>query len=299
MTHDLTAAISQVLDAHQIGGGYLNTPVPGLTIMRAYDAVMPQHMTYKPSLCVIAQGAKQVTTAERTLTYGDMQSLVVTIDIPVLSQIVRVSRDKPYVAATLNLNAEILLDVLTQLGDGLASVGRLEFGMLVKDLDSHITGSLIRLLDLIGRPQAVDVLYPAIMREVSYWLLTGPAGPDLARMVATGGQPHRIARAVRHLRDNFDATVNMAELASIAGMSTSSFHQHFKVLTSMSPLQYQKQLRLMEARRLMLADGQKASVAGFAVGYESVSQFSREYARMFGAPPHRETRRALGGGAFA
>lgn len=298
MTHDLTAAISQVLDAHEIGGGYLATPVPGLTIMRAYNAIMPQHMTYKPSLCVVAQGAKQVTTPERSLTYGDMQSLVVTVDIPVISQIVRVSRDKPYVAATLNLNAEILLDVLTQLGDGPSSVGKSEFGMLVKDLDSHITGSLVRLLDLIGRPQAIEVLYPSIMREVSYWLLTGPAGRDLARMVATGGQPHRIAKAMRHLRDNFDAPVNMAELAGIAGMSTSSFHQHFKALTSMSPLQYQKQLRLMEARRLMLADGQKASVAGFAVGYESVSQFSREYARMFGAPPHRETRRALGD-AFA
>lgn len=151
----------------------------------------------------------------------------------------------------------------------------------------------MRLLDLIGEPKAIEILSPSIMREIAYWLLRSPAGRNVARMVIPDGQPHRIAQAMSHLREHFDTPIDVKALARSVGMSSSSFHQHFKALTAMSPLQYQKHIRLLEARRRMVSDGDQASAAAVAVGYESVSHFSREYARMFGSPPRRETRRAL------
>ena len=160
---------------------------------------------------------------------------------------------------------------------------------------------MIRLIELVEQPEAVEILYPGIMREIVYWLMTGRAAANVARMVLPEGPPQRIAVAIHHLRDHFDEPLSVAALAGLAGMSPSAFHQHFKALTSMSPLQYQKHLRLLEARRRMLTEGERAGSAAFSVGYESVSQFSREYARLFGAPPHRETRRARAtiSGSFA
>lgn len=296
MPSELTAAISGVLDAAQHAGsiGY-QTPVPGLGLLRSFEPTKPRHMTYRPALCVVAQGAKQVMVGDRTITYSDMQALVVTVEVPVLSQIVQAAPDRPYVGLTLGLDPEILLDVLSQLSPSRRMSGKPGFGMVVKDMDRQIADPVIRLVELAGRPEAVGILYPAIMREISYWLLTGPAGGDVARMILPSGQPLRIAKAIHHLRDNFDSPMNVAELARIANMSVSSFHQHFKTMTSMSPLQYQKHMRLLEARRRMVSDGEKAGAAAFSVGYESVSQFSREYARLFGAPPRRETQRVLAG----
>lgn len=294
MPSELTVAISRVLDAagHGLTGGF-HTAVPGLGLLRSSDHTMPRHMTYRPSLCVVAQGAKQVMVGDRTITYHDMQALIVTVEVPVLSQIVDASPDRPYVGLTLGLDPDILLDVLSQLGPSRQVSGTPGFGMVVKDMDRQLADPVTRLVELAGRPEAVSILYPAIMREISYWLLTGPAGGDVARMILPSGQPLRIAKAIHHLRDNFDCPVNIPELARIANMSVSSFHQHFKIMTSMSPLQYQKHIRLLEARRRMVSDGEKAGSAAFSVGYESVSQFSREYARMFGAPPRRETQLAL------
>lgn len=293
MSNALSAAISRIMDGGGIDSGALRTPVPGLSLLRSFAHSPPRHMSYRPSLCLVAQGAKQIFVGEHAITYGDMQCLIVTFEVPVLSQIVRASPEEPYLSATLALDPDIILDVATRLDSTGPVSGGPAFGLVVKDMDEQIAGSILRLLDTIGRPQAVDILYPAIMREIAYWLLTGPAGRDVARMVLPDGRPRRIAHAIHHLRDHFDAPVSVSELARIAGMSTSTFHHHFKALTSLSPLQYQKQMRLIEARRRMVADGEKAGVAAFAVGYESVSQFSREYARMFGAPPLRETRRAM------
>lgn len=291
MANELTAAIAAAMDAQGIENGGFQTPVPGLNLIRAHGCAPPRHMNYRPSLCFVAQGAKEVLVGDRTVLYGDMQALVVTVEVPVLSQIAKGSAERPYIGGTLELDTEIILDVLTRLDASAIPQGRPGFGLVVKDMDSQITSALIRLMETIERPQAVEILYPAIMREIAYWLLTGPAGRNVARMVLPDGRPLRIARAIHHLRERFDEPLSVAELAGAAGMSPSSFHQHFKALTSMSPLQYQKHLRLLEARRRMVADGEKAGVAAFSVGYESVSQFSREYARMFGSPPRRETQR--------
>lgn len=289
---ELIATISRLMDDHGVENGAFVTPVPGLRLLRSFGEAPPRHMNYRPALCLVAQGAKQVIVGDRTITYGDMQSLIVTVEVPVLGHIFEASLEKPFLGATLELSADIILDVLTRLGSAAPSRGSDGFSFVVSEMDDEITGSIIRLLRAIERPQAVEILYPAIMREITYWLLTGPAGRNVARMVLPDGQPQRIARAIHHLRDTFDAPLSVAELARTAGMSASSFHHHFRTLTSMSPLQYQKHLRLLEARRLMVAEGERAGAAAFTVGYESVSQFSREYARMFGAPPRREAQRA-------
>jgi AraC-like DNA-binding protein len=294
MSNPLTAAICAVLDAQEIVDGAFATPVPGLRVLRTHGCIPPRHMGYRPSLCVVAQGAKEMLVGDTTVTYADMQCLVVTIEAPVLSQIVSATPDRPYVGCVLHLDPDIIFDVASRL-DHTPARGVSDFGMTVTNLDERITASLIRLMEIADQPAAVDILYAGVMREIAYWLLTGPAGRNVARMVLPDGPSQKIVRAIHHMRDHFDSPLSVPELAETAGMSASSFHQHFKAMTSMPPLQYQKHLRLLEARRRMLTDGEKAGAAAFSVGYESVSQFSREYARMFGAPPRRETQAARAG----
>lgn len=292
MANDLTSTIGALLDKQGIVNGIHITPVPGLRLLRTHAYVAPRHMHYRPSLCVISQGQKELLVGDRTIRYGDMQSMIITVEVPILSQMFPTPDKEPYVGAVLDLNPEIILEVATQLETAGGPVrGNIADGLLVRDMDARISAAVQRLLDLVDQPSAIDILYPVIMREVTYWLLTGPAGVNVARLAVPGGEPARICKAVQKMRDSFDTPISVTELASVAGMSASTFHQHFKTLTSMSPLQYQKHLRLLEARRLMQTDGEKAGAAGLSVGYESVSQFSREYARMFGDSPRRQTQR--------
>lgn len=292
MTSRLTDAIAGILDRQGIENGGVETPVPGLRLIRTYGVVPPRHMTYRPSLCLIAQATKRVMVGDSTLTYGHMQSLVITVEVPVLSEIIEATPEKPFIGATLALDPDIILDVVTRMDKAARPGGPAGLGLVVEEVDERIAAAMIRLIELVEQPEAIEILYPGVMREIAYWLMTGRAAANVARMVLPEGPPQRIAVAIHHLRDHFDAPLSVGDLASLAGMSPSAFHQHFKALTSMSPLQYQKHLRLLDARRRMLTEGERAGSAAFSVGYESVSQFSREYARMFGDPPHRETKRA-------
>lgn len=301
MTSPLTHAIAAVLDRAGVENGGIETQVPGLRLIRTYGCVPPRHMTYRPSLCLIAQAAKRVMVGDSTLVYGHMQSLVITVEVPVLSEIIEATPERPFIGATLALDPDIILDVVTRMEAAARPKGPAGLGLVVADVDERIAAAMLRLIELVEQPAAVEILYPGVMREIVYWLLTGRAAANVARMVLPEGSPQKIAVAIHHLREHFDAPLSVADLAGLAGMSPSAFHQHFKALTSMSPLQYQKHLRLLEARRRMLTEGERAGDAAFSVGYESVSQFSREYARMFGAPPRRETQRAREhlSGAFA
>lgn len=292
MSNDLAAVIAEILDNQEITEGAYLTPVPGLRLVRAARTVPPRHMAYRASLCIIAQGKKQMLAGDTAIEYGPMQSLLVTVDLPVLSRISEGSAEHPFIGGTLDLDLAVLMNVATQLEGREKAQDGAKFGLLVSEMDRQITASVLRLIELVKRPEAIDILYPAIMQEICYWLLKGPQGPTIARMVLPTGQTMRIARAIHRLREDYTKPLSVPELAAIAGMSVSSFHQHFRTVTSMSPLQYQKNLRLLEARRQMIADGARAGVAAFAVGYESVSQFSREYSRMFGCPPGRDAQRA-------
>lgn len=292
MASSLTAAICDALDAQNITDGGLATPIPGLKIGRVHGRLTPRHMAYQPSLCIVAQGVKEILVGARAISYGDMQSLVVTAEVPVLSQIIEASPERPFVGGTLTLDPDIMYEVAKKLTVTAMEPSEPANGMTVKDIDQHISAAFIRLVELIKTPQAIPLLYPEIMREIAYWLLTGPVAQDVVRWATPKSQPARIAQSIAHLKNNLEGPIQVAELAGIAGMSTSSFHQHFKGLTSMSPLQYHKHMRLLEAKRLMLSEGEKAGVAAGVVGYESVSQFSREYVRMFGVTPGRELTRS-------
>ena len=297
MSASLACALSQYIDAHGGGEGLLPTAVDGLALFRATDTVSPSHTLYKPCLCVVAQGAKQVSFGKEMLSYDEHQCLIVSIDLPVVGRVTRASAAVPYLAMALELDVQIMRAVMAELDNPPRPREEVGAGMFVETLTGPLSDCFLRLVRMLETPGAPAALYPAIMREICFWLLTGPHGAEVCKLTLPGSYTLRIAEAINHLRDNFTRSIRVEELALAARMSPSSFHQHFKALTSMSPLQYQKQLRLLEARRLMLADGANVSSAAYQVGYESASQFSREYSRMFGAAPKRDATELKGAGA--
>jgi AraC-like DNA-binding protein len=258
------------------------------------DSVLPSHSIYRPCLCAVVQGAKQVTVGDQTLDYGDGQCLVVSVDLPAFGRVTRASVDIPYLAVALEFDVQMIRAVMEELdtppsGDSSEAGEGVGRGIFVADTTEPLTDCLLRLIRLLDTPQAIPVLHPAIMKEVCFWLLTGPHGSEIRKLALPDSHTRRIANALYSIREQFSRPIRVQELAAAARMSPSSFHQHFKALTSMTPLQYQKQLRLLEARRLMHAQGVSVSSAAYQVGYESASQFSREYSRMFGVSPRRDT----------
>jgi len=285
----LARALTQYIDTHGGGEGLLATPVAGLALFRATDTVTPSHTLYKPCLCVVAQGSKQVSVGKEVLHYDEQQCLIVSIDLPVVGRVTRASVAIPYLAMAVELDVQIMRAVMAELDNPPTPRDQVTSGIFVETLAEPLSDCFLRLVRMLEAPPgATAVLYPTIMREICFWLLTGQHGAEVCKLTLPGSYTLRIAEAINRLRDNFTRAIRVNELAQAAGMSASSFHQHFKALTSMTPLQYQKQLRLLEARRLILADGINVSSAAYQVGYESPSQFSREYSRMFGAAPKRD-----------
>jgi AraC-like DNA-binding protein len=228
-----------------------------------------------------------VAFGDRVLSYREMQALVVSLEVPAFGRVVEASAARPYLALSLELDTLLIGEMLNEVAWPAAADPVPPLGVFVADVDAALADALVRLLHLLDTPAAIPVLARQTLREIHYWLLAGPHAASIARLTSPDGRAQRIGRALQLLRENFDKPVRVAELAARAGMSASSFHAHFKALTAMSPLQYQKQLRLLEARRLIAADSASVAGAAYRVGYESPSQFSREYARMFGAPPRR------------
>lgn len=288
MSNLLKTAIEEYIAAHGGGDGAYPTEIGALTLMRSTTQALPNPMIYRPALCVIVQGAKQILFGERVFDYAAMQCLVISLTLPAFGRVMRASPEKPLLALNLDFDLGILHDVMAAMEHPPVPSGGADFGVFVGDLDASLSDCLLRLVRLLETPQAIRVLYPAIMREIYYWLLTGPHGGDVCKLALPNSHTQRVSRAIHLLRERYTSPVRVEDLAAAAGMSASSFHQHFKALTSMTPLQYQKQLRLLEARRLLVADGANVAHAAYRVGYESASQFSREYARMFGQPPKRD-----------
>lgn len=263
--------------------GICPTPIDGLYMLKASRLELPYHVIYRPSLCIVAQGAKTVTLGEQAFEYRAGQALIVSLEVPALGQVTEASPESPYFAMVLEFDMRIMRDVLKELDQPCTrSKGP---GVFVETLGQPLIACLERLVDLLDMPKSIPILYPSVMREICYWLLTGNNAEEIYRLAAVDSHTQRIGNAILLLRENYARTVPIQLLASTARMSLSSFHYHFKSLTSMTPHQYQKHLRLAEARRLLRADGAKVASAAYKVGYESASQFSREYARMFGAPP--------------
>lgn len=288
MSNALKDAVRCYFTTKGDGDGLYPTDIEGLTLMRSTTEVLPHPIVYRPALCVVVQGAKQVMFGDRLFDYEEMQCLVISIALPAFGRVTRASAETPLLAFHLDFDMGILRDVMGALEAPPAPSGEAGFGVFVDNLSDPLADCLTRLIRLLETPKAIPILYQAIMREICFWLLSGPHGAEICKLALPNSHTQRIARAIYLLREQFSKPIRVEQLAAAAGMSASSFHQHFKTLTAMTPLQYQKQLRLLEARRLLIDGGANVAHAAYHVGYESASQFSREYARMFGQPPKRD-----------
>lgn len=240
-------------------------------------------------ICMVQQGGKRVTMGTEDFDFTAGESLLITADVPTVSQITRASIAAPYLSVCMELDASLVAALSQEIG----AAGEVdEKPVRVDPADAEVADALLRLVRLLDRPAAVPVLQDALVRELHYWLLMGRHGSALRKLAKANGNAHRVARAVAVIRAEFDKPLTVERLAGVAGMSQTAFHQHFRAVTSLTPLQFQKYLRLVEARRLMQSEGATASHAAFAVGYESVPQFTREYGRMFGQSPARDARLA-------
>lgn len=259
----------------------------GLTLMVAGQPSDPIHSVYRASFCGVLQGAKVSFLGERAFRYDEGKCLIASMDLPVTAQIVEASRDRPYMAFSLAIDPAMIADlVLDQ--DQTASAGGLLPTMAIGTLDHELLDPLARLFALLDNPRDLDVLAPLIRREIVWRLLNGPHGAMLRQIGLADSRMARIACVVAWIREHFDQPLRVPDLAGRAGMSLASFHRHFRAATAMTPVQYQKQIRLQAARRLLLAEGVEVAAVGYAIGYESPSQFSRDYRRLFGEPPGRD-----------
>lgn len=290
MTQTLRDAIDRYAKIHADSAGIAGTPVPGMRLVRATSAGELRHAIDRPLICLVLQGAKHVTTGRQSLAFGAGDSMLLTADVATVSRIARASPETPYLSFALDLDAAVIADLNAEMETAAADESP---ALWRQPTDAEVADTALRLVNLLSRPAAVAVLQAQLVREMHYWLLAGRHGPAVRRLGHPDSRARRIARAVEILRQDFASPLPIAQLASVAGMSLSTFHLHFRAVTSLSPLQFQKRLRLIEARRLMLAAGVKPSVAAHTVGYESVPQFTREYRRQYGQPPARETRQVL------
>lgn len=287
---ELAAALLRYTERQDGENPYV-TPIETMIVLRSDHPKPPAHRMSQPALCIVAQGAKWATFGGTKLEYRAGEALVVGVEAPSIGRVSEASPDEPCLVLILALDLDIMRSVAEGLSEPPNRSGESSRGVLVTDFNGPLADCALRLVRLLDTPSAIATLYPIIMREICYWLLSGPHGGEIARMAMTNTPSHRVLEAMRTLREKFAEAIRVDDLAAIAQMSPSAFHRQFKALTALSPLQYQKQLRLLEARRLMVSHGLNVEAAAFQVGYESPSQFSREYARMFGEPPKRNVTR--------
>lgn len=284
------AAVVRRLLARAVDGAPLQpSALPGLLMFRIDQPNLYACSVYEPCVALIVQGRKRVLLGDQTLTYDQDRYLITSMDMPVKSVVVEASPERPYLGVGLRLDWREIASLMLQTPPAPAASGVLDCrAMCTGAVTVPLLDAFDRLLALLDQPEHIPALAPLIQREIYYRLLVGEAGARLRQIATVDSQSHQVARAIAALNARFTQPLPVETLAREAGMSLSTFHHHFKQLTTMSPLQYQKQLRLTEARRLMLSERLDAATAAFRVGYESASQFSREYRRLFGAPPSKD-----------
>lgn len=270
------------------GNGIHSTAIEQLELMRESVAPVALRAVYEPTLCIIIRGKKETSLGKETYYYGTAQYIVVTVDLPLSGLIVEATPDEPYLCFKLSLDATQLWDIIDQIQHSTDKKKNSVRGFFVSDADESLIDCAIRLTRLLDTPQHIPFLAPMIIREIYYRLLIGEQDEAVRQIATLGSYMQRIAAVIKLIKADFTKSLRIEDLAKQANMSPASFHRHFKAVTSMSPLQYQKQLRLMEARRLMLTENADVTNTACQVGYESVSQFSREYSRMFGMSPIKD-----------
>lgn len=267
-------------------------PLKGLYLARVSVSLEKFHSVLEPSFCVIAQGSKEVLLGDSRYQYDPFHYLLTTIELPRASQVLEASRERPYLSLRLELEPQLVSSVMVEAGYFVSPRNAADIRAIdVYPLDMNLLDAVVRLVRLLDTPTEAPILMPLIMREIIYRLLRGEQGSRLRHLAVMGGSISTIARAVQRIRKDFDQTLRIEQLAQELGMSVSGFHYHFKAVTAMSPLQFQKQLRLQEARRLMLSENLDATSAAYRVGYHDASHFNREYKSVFGSPPMRDVQR--------
>ena len=269
-------------------GDEVVTAIPGLSLFRRDAPTPPASYMYERSICLIAQGIKRVLLGDDVYVYDPYHFLITSVDLPVICQVIEASREKPYLSLILKLDRQEMSQLIADCNLPPPPAQQSGRGMAIGQVTLPLLTAFQRLIDLLAEPKEIPILGPIVQREIMYRLLVGEQGTHLRQMTSAGSQSQQIAQAICWLKSNFTRSFRIEELAGHVNMSPSTFHHHFRTLTAMSPLQYQKWLRLNEARRLMLTERMDATTAAFQVGYESPSQFSREYSRSFGAPPLRD-----------
>lgn len=271
--------------------GVLQTSIPSLFLIRSDKVNERAYRVYNPSFCFVTQGLKEIYLAGERLEYGPSNYLITSMNLPVCGQVIKASHDAPYLSLKLDFSQNEILEVLKDAKIQAISKDNASRAMFVGQIELSILDAVLRLVQLLDSPQDITFLAPIHKKEIIYRLLQGQYGVKLAQIALEGSNTYRIRGAIDQIIQHYDQPLRIEELADVASMSISSFHRLFKEITAMSPLQFQKQLRLQEARSLLLMESADATQVAYRVGYESASQFSREYSRMFGYPPKADIKR--------
>ncbi|MBE3990927.1 AraC family transcriptional regulator [Vibrio parahaemolyticus] len=289
--HDMNTAAAVLAEKIQKWTGdatQFDTEIPGLKLSRWTTPTQPTSYSHNPSICLIAQGKKRVLLGGDSFTYDTNHFLISSVNLPITANIVEATEEAPYLGLIMELVLQEISQLIVDSELSFNSSKEAQKGIAVGELSAYLQDAFIRLMALLDEPENIKILAPVIKREIFYRLLMTEQGARLNQIVTTGSHSHQIAKAIDWLKNNFVKPLSVGDLAAYSGMSKSAFYTHFRSMTSMTPLQFQKKLRLSEARRLMLTENLDAMAATFKVGYESPSQFSREYSRLFGAPPSKD-----------
>lgn len=267
---------------------HLTSDIPGLMLIRYETPTEPKSAMYEPCICLVAQGAKRVQLGNEEYIYDENHMLITSVGLPVMANITKATKEAPLLSLVLKIDLGMVAQLMVDSNLPAPRKRQTGRGMAVCEVSEPLIDGFQRLIDLLDTPEDIPILSPLILKEITYRLLMGELGPRLRQIATAESHGQQVARAVDWLKENYAKRLKVEDLAKRTGMSVSTFHNHFRAVTAMSPLQFQKWLRLHEARRLMLSENQDATTAALQVGYESPSQFSREYKRQFGAPPLRD-----------
>lgn len=266
-----------------------STAIPGLTLSRYDHDSPPENCFYSPMIAVVVQGFKRSMIGNKEFNYGENQCMVVSVDLPGIYYIWGATPEKPFISVSIKLDKHIISQLLTEMTIKPAlSKDKQASQVMTSTVSLPILDAFLRLVELLDQPENCQIIAPMIIKELHYYLLSSDLGESLRLANSNGNKVNQISKAIDWLRNNFAQPLDIEDLAKLVNMSSSTFHRHFRQVTTYSPLQFQKQLRLYEAERLMLQEGKDVKTVAFQVGYESPSQFSREYKRQFGEAPHRD-----------
>lgn len=275
------------INRHTSDDGIVESPIPGVKLIRWASPTLPMPVIYEPTVCFVAQGRKRAMLGSSVFHYDPTSYLVASVGLPVVGSVIEASEGQPYLSIQLDLDAKVLGELALRHPRPAEPSGPAT-GLTVNAMPAVLLEAVTRLVSLLDTPEDIEPLAPLAIREILYRLLNGPSGGIIHATTLADSRQAQVARAILWIREHFDDACRVEDLAKVAGMSRSAFHEHFKAITAMTPLAFRDQLRLQEARRLMVSEGMDAANAGHAVGYDSPSQFSRVYARLFGKPPAKD-----------